>query len=125
MKHPTLYIAPSLISGRGVFAATDIQKGEFIEACPLIILSQQDLKLIHQTFLHDYYFLWKEKQAALALGYGSLYNHATHPNADYKMDYFNETIDIFCILDIEAGEEITISYIHDKQQQAMLWFEEK
>lgn len=122
MQHPALYIAPSSISGRGVFSTIEIHEGEFIEACPVIILPKQDLQLIHQTFLHDYYFMWKKKKCAIALGYGSLYNHATHPNADYKMDYSNKTIDIFCIKNIKAGEEITISYIHDEKQAKNLWF---
>ena len=90
----------------------DLPAGSFIEICPVIIISEADKKKIHKTFLHDYYFLWgiAEKQAAIALGYGSLYNHSYAPNAQFVAILEEESILIESILPIEAGSEITINY---------------
>ncbi|MEM8582959.1 MAG: SET domain-containing protein [Bacteroidota bacterium] len=111
MRIPSLYIKPSPISGRGVFTAEDLPEGAAIEIAPVIVLSKADKAAIHQTILHDYYFNWGEDgRAAIALGYGGLYNHAADPNADYYMDFDGQTINFFARRDISAGEEITIDY---------------
>jgi SET domain-containing protein len=114
-----------------VFTAAAIPAGSIIEVCPVIILPPDELPHIHQTRLHDYYFLWNEGDdpdedgCAIALGFGSLYNHASRPNADYEMDYDNESISFFALTDIGAGEEITINYTDGGDQKTTLWFEEK
>jgi len=121
---PSLYIGSSGLSGRGVYTSVPIEAGGMIEISPVIVLSSSDLKLVHQTFLHDYYFLWGKKEGAIALGYGSLYNHAADPNADYRMDYSNQSINFFCIRSIRAGEEITINYVDGEQEKGGLWFKD-
>ena len=32
--------------------------------------------LLDETNLYNYYFTWQDQAAAIALGYGSLYNHS-------------------------------------------------
>ena len=123
MKHPALFIAQSTNAGRGVFSTQDLSKGDAIESCPVIVIPKLEVPLIHKTFLHDYYFIWKKGKCAIALGYGSLYNHSPTPNADYEMDFQNQTIDVFCTKDIKAGEEITVSYILEDDTKKKLWFE--
>ena len=88
MRNPTLYIAPSSIGGRGVFAGSPIQNGDLIEICPVIVLKEGEMELLDKTSLYDYYFLWGDEQTlcALALGFGSLYNHFAPSNADYFND---------------------------------------
>jgi len=123
---PSLYIASSSKGGRGVFTSEAIDEGSLIEICPIILLPPADLERIHQTQLHDYYFIWGEQgQGAIALGFGSLYNHASAPNATYEMDYDSQTIDIYCLRPINAGEEITICYTDEDDERTRLWFEEK
>lgn len=122
---PALYVAPSPRGGRGVFTAEPLMAGSIIEICPVIVLPAADRAVIHNTHLHDYYFLWEDEQCAIALGYGSLYNHASVPNAEYGMDYEQLTIDVFCIRDIAAGEEITIDYISGGNERSELWFAER
>jgi SET domain-containing protein len=123
---PFLYLQITPEKGRAIYTAQPIPKGSSIESCPVIVLSAVDTKRIHQTLLHDYYFLWgNEGQSAIALGFGSIYNHAIAPNTDYEMDKANESIDFFAIRDIAAGEEITISYTEGGTQRTKLWFEVK
>lgn len=127
MHHPGLFVGPTLDKGKGVFTHTEIHKDDVIEICPVIILSAEEKTIIHGTGLHDYYFLWGEDsdEAAIALGYGSLYNHSSDPNAKFEVDLQNQSINIYCRRDIKAGEEITINYITDHTKGATLWFEEK
>ena len=52
---PGLYIANSSNRGRGVFTAQEIETGDLIEICPLLIIPKKDVSAIHKTVLHDYY----------------------------------------------------------------------
>ena len=124
---PGLYFAPSVTSGRGVYCREDISAGSIIEIGPVIVIPSHEVDIIHHTDLHDYYFVWghDDDQAAIALGYGSLYNHADFPNASYVLDLAENTIDIRAIKNITAGEEITINYHGEPGTQAELWFDEK
>lgn len=123
MQIPNLYIAQTDY-GRGVFTAAPIPAGSVIEVCNVILIPKAELPIIHKTVLHDYYFLWGQdmQQCALALGYGSLYNHAIHPNANFILDLGQDTIDIEAIKDIAAGEEITINYHGAPGDEEKLWF---
>lgn len=122
---PHLYVASSEIHDRGMFCATFIPEGSIIEICPVIFVPAGEMKTLKKTSLFDYYFLWgeDEKSGAIALGYGSIYNHSYQPNARYYVDFKALTIEIFAIKDIEAGEEITFNYNGDPEDQSKVWFE--
>lgn len=124
---PSIYIAPSPLGGRGVFTSEDIPAGSIIEISPVIVLPAKDVAHIHATKLHDYYFIWgkKDKKCAIVLGYGSIYNHSYHPNAQYRADYNGKTLDFFALTDIKAGEEITVNYSGDPEGERRVWFEVK
>jgi SET domain-containing protein len=121
---PGLYISESPKKGRGVYTSMDITSGDTIEICPVIIIPKLQLPIIHKTILHDYYFLWGEhmEDCAIALGFGSLYNHEVHPNANFILDLENNTIDIVAIQNISAGSEITINYHGEPGDEGDLWF---
>ncbi len=125
IQQSAIYFAESDKHGRGVFAARDIEDGEIIEVCPVIVFPERDKKLLDQTFLYDYYFDWGENgsEFALCLGYGSLYNHDYEPNAEYTMDFGSETIDFHALRNIRAGEEITVSYNGDPANKEAVWFD--
>jgi SET domain-containing protein len=120
---PGLYTAHDDQKGRGVYTSIPVSIGDLIEVCPVIVIPKVELPIIHKTILHDYYFLWGEDMddAAIALGFGSLYNHAIHPNANFILDMEN-TIDIVAILDINPGEEVTINYHGEPGDESVLWF---
>ena len=65
-----------------------------------------------------------DKEAAIALGYGSLYNHSSTPNAQFVNDLKESCIIIECIVKINAGQEILLNYIDDTVKDKV-WFEEK
>ncbi|MEO6037535.1 MAG: SET domain-containing protein [Saprospiraceae bacterium] len=120
-----IYVASSDTHGQGVFAARDIEAGEVIEVCPILLFPKAELPFIRQTMLDDYYFDWGEdgEWYALCLGFGSLYNHSYTPNAEYGMDFEARTIDFYCLHDIPAGSEILINYNGDVDNKTKVWFE--
>lgn len=111
--------------GRGIFATRDITNGELIEQSPVIVSAESEWKYLKKTILHDYCFSWGEdyELTALALGYGSLFNHSYSPNVMYIYNMDNQTIDFYAIADIQMGEEITINYNDDSEDKSPLWFD--
>jgi len=96
--------------GRGVFARKAIRKGTIIEHAPMILLPIGEVfSNAPKTKLANYVFGWGDDTVAVALGYGSLYNHSYQPNAAYRSE--GPQTQIFrAIRDIKAGEEITVNY---------------
>jgi hypothetical protein len=96
--------------GRGVFARTSIPKGTVIERVPVIVVPAQEIfGQAPQSKLADYVFRWGRDMVAIALGYGSLYNHSYQPNARfYNKGRLTKTFT--AIRDIQPGEEITVNY---------------
>lgn len=125
LQQAAIFVTYSEIHGKGVFAGRDIEEGEVIEVCPIILFPKEELPDVRKTFLDDYYFDWGDKGEwfALCLGYGSLYNHSYTPNAEYGMDFEAQTIDFYCIKPIPAGAEILINYNGDANNHEKVWFE--
>ncbi|MHC0037091.1 SET domain-containing protein [Pseudoneobacillus sp. C159] len=112
--------------GQGIFAARPIKKGERFEISPVIIFSKEEWeKHLKETKLYNYVYYWREASdyMAIALGYGSLFNHSYTPNAIFFNNMIEYSIDFYALQDIKAGEEITINYNGDPEDQSPLWFE--
>lgn len=111
--------------GRGVFARRAIRNGEVIERAPVLVLPLSDVMRGPDdwTGLGNYCFEWGKDRVALALGFGSLYNHSFQPNARYDDESRRARIKVFSALrDITLGEEITINYNGDPEDRAAVWF---
>ncbi|MES1218627.1 MAG: SET domain-containing protein-lysine N-methyltransferase, partial [Bacteroidota bacterium] len=87
MNLPCLFIAPTSSMGRGVFTSENIEAGTVVEVSPVIVMSNEERKLLDQTRLHDYIFEWggEKDQCCMALGYISVYNHSYRSNCEYEM----------------------------------------
>jgi len=123
-----LIVKQSASRGRGVFAARWFQAGEVIEVCPVIGLSSDDMAKLDDTPLYNYYFGWgaENKGAAIALGFGSLYNHSYAPNAAYRKSEADSTILFFAVKPIAPEDEILITYnFGDTENCGQLWFDVK
>jgi hypothetical protein len=68
--------------GRGIFARRPIEADEVIETCPVLVLPSGSIEDF-SAGIGAYVFEWGRGKLALALGYGSLYNHSYRPNARY------------------------------------------
>jgi SET domain-containing protein len=110
-----------------VFARFAIKENEVIEKCPVIDIPKYDVASLSQSILLTYfYFFGRNKERMLiTLGFGSIYNHAHIPNARYKENKNEKTIDFIAIQDITENEEITVNYVQGKQiNKYRLWFTE-
>ena len=103
-------VKSSPIHGLGVFATKDISPNEIVEECPVIIVDEAGEHRENTTTLFDRKFSWNKKQSAIALGYGSLYNHSKKFSAEFFLDHKNNLIKIAATKPILAGEEILIDY---------------
>lgn len=114
-------------AGRGVFAKVEIAKGEIIERCPIIEISQNDISFTRSHLATYFFYFGKQKErAALALGFGSIYNHSKKPNAKFKIKPADMIIEFVALKNVKIGAEITFDYYgSDKVRKNPLWFEEK
>ena len=124
---PILYIMETAHRGRGVFTTEAIPAGTTIEIAPVIVLNQAERAVVDTTLLHDYIFEWgiNEQEAAVALGYVSIYNHSADANCKYDMDFEHKTIQIQTIRAIAVDEELCINYNGDGVTDKPVWFEAK
>lgn len=131
MTHPGRVTAPCIAVletgtsiGRGVFAVDAIPAGAVVETAPIVLL-----EVAQQPFpqtIRRMVFNWTQTHFALALGCGSIYNHADQPNLRYSRDYSRQAIRFTALKNIEPGEQLTISYDQTaagNQPRERGWFE--
>ena len=105
--------------GRGVVARCAIPADTVIERAPVLVIPEDELD---DSVLVNYVYHWGRNTVALALGYGSLYNHSFTPNAKYE-DIGRQTKVFTALRDIDEGEEITINYHGDPEGEGDLHFD--
>ncbi|HXS54991.1 MAG TPA: SET domain-containing protein [Hanamia sp.] len=120
-----LNIKSTINKGRGVFTNEKIAAGTVIEESPVIVMSAEDRKLLDKTLLHAYIFEWgvSKDKCCMALGLVPMYNHSYQSNCEYFMDFEDESIQVKTVREIAAGEELTINYNGDWNDQKKIWFE--
>lgn len=105
-------------AGRGVFALRSFKKGEEIERCPMLIAEEGRGDEL-ESGAEGYVFGWGDGRTALALGFGSLYNHRYDSNAT-TTEVGDELI-ISATRKISVGDEIYINYMGTAQDG--VWFD--
>ncbi len=120
-----LYISNSEGKGKGVFTRETIEADIVVEISPVIVMSAEERTHLDKTRLHDYIFVWGEKntQCCMALGYIAAYNHSYQSNCEYFMDFEDGTMMIKTVRQISAGEELTINYNGDWNDEKPVWFD--
>lgn len=106
--------------GRGLVATSDIPARTLIHIAPCIPISREEYeKHMRFTTLEHYLFNGTNGDKLLALGYGSLFNHSSRPNVDYRVDVQGQCIRYFSGLHtVRKGEELCITY------GSNLWFDD-
>ena len=100
--------------GRGVFAKRSFEEGEVVEVATVLVL-KTDFDALPEL-LQNYVFNWTaltagaSDQHALALGYGSMYNHDNPANLRYGADIGKGVMRYVAARPIQEGEELTINY---------------
>jgi SET domain-containing protein len=112
------------IKGRCVFAKQAFARGSILDRAPVIVITQEDWQIIEKTGLHNYAFGWgtEQDQAAIALGWGSLFNHSYEPNVFYRKLLDEQIIEFIALRDIRSGEEITVNYSGHPYGKKPMWF---
>lgn len=115
---------------RGVYARLPIAKNTVIERVPVILIPKaqvfgENLMSRNAARISWYVFSWnvptKREYVAIALGYGSIYNHSYEPNAVYKC-HPPDAIEYVALRDIEPGEEVLINYNGDPADKSPMYF---
>jgi SET domain-containing protein len=125
IDRPALEVVHFPSKGRGVVARRSFSAGETVDTVPVLVLPAEQWPHVEKTELFNYTYGWGPnlEHAALALGYGSLYNHSYRPNARYIRNLGELTIDFVALRNIEEGEEVTVNYNGDPTDTSPVWFE--
>ena len=125
MIKPYLYLKHVTLKGRGVFTKERIDKNILIEEAPVIVMSGEDRKMLDKTLLHDYIFEWgiNKDKCCMALGLVPMYNHNYESNCEYFMDYEKEIIQVKTMRVVKKGEELTINYNGNWNDDKKIWFD--
>lgn len=114
LSSPGVYIKDTgTPKGRGVFASRSFKDGEIVEVCPVIILRGPFMELPEE--LKKIVFDWgvlanMPGTNALALGYGSMYNHNNPANMRYTASQAEHLLRFIAVRDIIPNEELTVNY---------------
>ena len=120
-----LFVAQINEKGRGVVTEFAIPANTIIEVAQAITISAKERIDIDKTVLHDYIFEWgnEQQECAMALGLVPIYNHSYDSNCTYIMQYDTQEFIIQTVKDIKAGEELTINYNGEPDDETKVWFD--
>ena len=104
-----------------MIAARAFEPGDVIEECPVLRVSSREHEIVQTTRLASYFYEWG-RGAAIALGYGSLYNHAPDPNARAEARLEEGVLVVRARRPIAADEEITLHYLDGTGDETALGF---
>lgn len=96
-----------------MYASRAIARGDVVEICPVVQFKGRvaDLPADLRTIIFSWAVLADQPGVhAIALGYGSMYNHANPANMSYAASQDGHFLVIHADVDIEADTELTINY---------------
>lgn len=125
-KATHLEIKDSPLHGRGVFATSPIRKGALIETAPAVFLSYEEKELLKHSPLFNYYFLINNASHPAVFGFGnsSFYNHSAQANCFYTFSVKQNTIRFYAYRKILKGQEVTINYNGQPDDNKQVYFPE-
>ena len=99
--------------GRGVFAARSFGDGEVVETCPVVPFTKNPAlpsEIRRIMYGWGYLLTGSPGAQAIALGFGSMYNHNNPANMRYEADATDQVLRFVAVRNIDADEELTINY---------------
>lgn len=111
---PGVYVRDTgTAKGRGGYAARAYAAGDLVEACPVILFAGAFTAVPEEV--RKLLFNWGVLAGVaathcLALGYGSMYNHANPANMRYEADAAARALRFIAIREIDIDEELTVNY---------------
>ncbi|MFX1374317.1 MAG: SET domain-containing protein-lysine N-methyltransferase [Promethearchaeota archaeon] len=119
----------SMKKGRGVFAEKNFAKGELIDVAHIILISKNDWNFIENTIISNYSFEWDDPKyrgtydCAISFSISQFINHSYKPNAKYRYNHKDQTIEYIAIRNIAKGEELTVNYNGRPSDKTPVWFD--
>ena len=110
------YIKMSHEFGRGLYPLRNINRGEIVAICEILVLSQNDTVKVNETDLKYYTFKFNETQDCLVLGDGEIFNHADDSNISYELvshsENYQDRMRMMFVAkrDIPVSEQLMINY---------------
>lgn len=113
--------------GRGVFANRDFTLGQTIEVSPCITWDHRTEKLIQDSDLKFYVFSGDVYSSVLALGVGSLFNHAVKGkhNVTYQYNKDSNEVVFTAARKIKKGSQLLIHYGYNPVEKLKRWNKHK
>jgi SET domain-containing protein len=96
--------------GRGMFAKRSFVNGDIVEECPVVLFNEVPalpVEIKRIMFSWHYLLTGSHSAQAIALGFGSMYNHNNPANMRYDIQ---KVLRFFAVRDIGVDEELTINY---------------
>jgi hypothetical protein len=111
--------------GRGLVALQDIKKGQAITKSPVRVFKGQSLQTLRRaTCFEEFTYDWPEKKhiaaQAVVIGLPSFVNHSSRANSFHVADPRQEVVSLIAHRDIEQGEQITMNYAGDPDEQNLV-----
>lgn len=116
--HPGLKVRPCAL-GYGVFTDEPIAQGTVVEECHYLRMPTAEVGRVVGDYVYELSFREGEADpgeswAALPLGFGCIYNHASSPNLGYvrgpREPGAPDVFSFHAARDIVAGEQLTVTY---------------
>ena len=118
-------VAVKAKGGRGVVATAPIAEGEVFESAPVVVIPAEEWHRVEEGVLGSYFFCWNDRSGskAIVLGRGSLINHSYQPNTLARKRMAERRMDFVALRPIDAGEELTVNYNGDPEDDGPVGFE--
>lgn len=111
------YLLNTVQFGRALFAIRDIEEGEIICTCEVLVLNQIDTKKVNDTELKWYTFTYDLEKGidCLVLGDGEIFNHDDNANVSYELINLNgrSQMQFRAIKPIKKDSQLFIDYNAD------------
>ncbi len=120
-----LIVQPTLERGLGVFTTKQIDKGDLIECCRVIVVPRTEVMIGNATSVMRHYVIDWNGKLAIPTGFGCYYNHSYKPNAIHHKHLDIDELHLHALRDIMPLEEITFNYGGFPEYNEPLWFEVK
>ncbi len=113
-----LYVGPSRLGGRGLFAGAPIAAGDLVTSASVLVLPPEETAHTDQGLMRHYVFDWTPDapttQYAVAFGEISFCNHSATPNCRFELDRASLCVRLYAARDLKQGEELTIDYAYEE-----------
>jgi len=109
LHYPT-YVKRIRGKGWGAFCSEKIPKGKIFHVSTLLVLSARESRLMSESSFEPYWYEFGTRGRALALGLGSILNHADEPNCSYYFSKKKRTLSFYALRTIPAHVELTHDY---------------